>query len=236
MSPASSGLLFFFASAVLLQGAGLPAKPLDGFLDDAIVFNAEQAAQIKAQTRETLQRDGVALYVTTMTFISGSNVRERSTALMRAWTQEAPGLVLAYNRGEGQPALSLSPGFWRRYPSDEVAQLLQSCVPILSREATPPDTKLMEAVSHITSSIQTMEAGRVARSTVFRPQDQRVAIMLAGALVALGVLAWLVSLRVKRKGAARRQRHYLPEVEVGLRLGAPHGGGTMAEVSARDQG
>jgi len=234
MSHALVWSLLFFAAVAALRAEELPPRPMDGFLDNAVVFNAAQAAEIKERIQETLQKDGTAIFVTTMTFISGSTVRDRSTALMRNWAGEASGLVLAYNRGEGQPALSLSPGFWRRYPSDEVAQLLQGCVPILTKEAVPPDIKLLQAITFISGEIGRMEAGRLARATLWRPQDINLAMVLGGALLGLIILAWLVSLQVRKRGDARRQRHYLPEVEVGIRLGAPHGGGTMAEASATD--
>jgi hypothetical protein len=220
-------------TAGLVVAQEVQPKSADGLRDDAIVFDATQASDMRAMLAKIRERDGVEAHVATHTFLSGSNVKEHTHLLMRAWLGETPGFVLAYNRGEGQPAVSLSPAFWRRYPTDEIVQLIQSTGKTLSADVAAPEVRLKKALEHISAALEQMEINRQARDKTLKPGDWKLAAGLGAAFLFLALLTGLIYRRVKAQTLARKQKFYFPDFEVGLRLGAPHGGGTLVEVSTR---
>ncbi|HSJ04602.1 MAG: TPM domain-containing protein [Verrucomicrobium sp.] len=219
-----------------LQSAepALPARPASHVYDDARVFSPEQIQKLESQLANAHQQVGASIDIATFTYITGGNTNQLAQTLATTWQGSEPGLILVFNRGTSQPAIAVSPGMWQKYPADDVTLAALRVSNVFSQGPPVPDERMMAATEFALAEISQLEKNRLARQQVFTADDRTLAIIVAVTLVIFGSAAILLSRRLRRRRDEVAETFTFPEVHVGLRLGAPFGGGKGVEVSGND--
>jgi hypothetical protein len=220
----------------LAQTPPLPSRPASLVYDDARLFNDLQRQEMEQLLARTQADLGVTVVIATFTYISGATINERANQLAGQWLGAEPGMIFAFNRGANQPAISVSPGFWQRYPADEITLLVLQTGQAFGSGPPVPEDRMRDGVKFAVAGLQTMESHRLGRLKLFNREDQTMAVIIAAALVMAGMGALLVSHRLRRRRQMNEKVFYFPDFEVGMRLGAPFGGGTAAETGPTTSG
>lgn len=212
----------------------IPPLPPTGIQDDARLFNPEQTAKLIALLATTQQQTGVRITVATFTYTSGITVSQRSQRLAAAWLGNEPGLVFAFDRGSSQPAIAVSPGLWNTYPADDITMMVLRNSTVFTQGNPIPDERMVAAIEASATQITSLETTRRQRLKVFTKDDRQLATVVVIVLAVLGFASLWFSRRIRNKRAVQEETYLFPDVHVGLRLGAPFGGGTAAEVKGRE--
>ena len=217
--------------AFALQAADFPSAPPQYLLDDTHLFREEQQAKLKAALTEIAQKTGVKVYVTAFTFVREGTITDTVSSLSAKWLKGEPGLVMAYNRGNGLCVIGCSPEFWNRYPTTEVMMVLANVSSNLAVLTVRADERMITAVNDCRTSLLQMERNRVLRAQLFSAEDKRLAFGFGIVLSLLSAIIWIVRRKMKRQQIVRDVSHFFPEdFEVAPRLGATFGGGVMAQA------
>ncbi|WP_009959250.1 TPM domain-containing protein [Verrucomicrobium spinosum] len=228
-------LLFAWLLAVPSHAAeeAIPPRPPSNIHDDARLFNPEQTAKLTALLASTQQQTGVRITVATFTYTSGITVSQRAQRLATAWLDKEPGLVFAFDRGSSQPAIAVSAGLWNTYPADDITIMVLRNSTVFTQGNPIPDERMVAAIETSAQQIASLETIRRQRLKVFTKNDRQLATVVIVVLALLGCASLWFSRRIRHKRAVQEETYLFPNVHVGLRLGAPFGGGTAAEVKGR---
>lgn len=226
------------AVAMFIQAAtaALPPPPADGIRDDTRAFSAEAKKDLAARLRQTAALTGVDLWLNAGTFLeAGQTVRTLARDLRQAWSGHRDAVLVHYDRATNTLGVSLSAGVWERYPSAEIVTLIQRCLVAIHPADPPLEQRLTETMEVLMTRLQRLEQERRVGQQSLSPNDMRLAALvvpgLAAGMLMLALCGWLVR---RREGEAAREV-WFPRVHVGIRLGAPHGGGVLSvKESAQD--
>ncbi len=215
-------------TGMLEAAAELPPPPPSFVHDDARLFDAATVEGLSRVLVETHRACGVAVYVATSSYRESADTRNQQ--LVERWLKDQPGLIITYNRGDGQAGVVASPEFWRRHPADEVAQLLADAGRILGQRSVAPEQRIPGAATLIADRSRRLESDRRTSAGPFTVVERRLALVFAGAIALAGCLIAFM----RRKTATAPGGPFLfPEAAVNSRLGAQFGGGVAGESSAR---
>ena len=222
---------FFFSAGVLLWMCGAALQGDELVRDETRLFTDEQRSALTGKLHALRDRTGVEFCVVALTYGGGVSVRETAAELANSRGEDRAAVVLLHNRGRGESGIAVSRAFWQRYPADEVVVLLDEGVRHLQYAELPPDRRVLGAVDKVLERVPRMESRLAQRSRPMTRQDLLLGAGMAGGLVVLLAAGWLVAWWTRAKAARNAGLHF-PEVEVGMRLGAPYGGGVVAETRA----
>lgn len=225
-------LLLLLMQAATAQESG-PPRPAGFIYDDARLFDDAKRAELAQLLERTKAESGVAVMLATFTYTSGTTINQRAQQLATTWLGAEPGMIFAFDRGSSQPAITVSPGLWARYPADDLTMLVLRASRVLTRPPPVADQRLAEAVADAAAGLSQLEAQRLARQQPFTRDDRTFAATALITLAGLGLLAIWGSKRLRHRREELHETFTFPDVEVGMRLGAPYGGGTSAEVAGR---
>ena len=221
-----------------------PPAPAGHILDDARLFKLEPKtlAGLSERATEISERTGYQIYVAIFDSLIGTDVKEQSRLLQEAWVGEEPGVVLVYESDSSTYELG-----WSRTP-DAVTEGGQR-VPILASEDLAPQEqvrifnelsqlkvdkngstesaeKLVVAfLDRIDRAFKEVEAVEPARWNV------RVLMLGTGVLAGMLLLGLLIGALIRKSDRKVAERLVFPKVTVGMRLGAPCGGGKISSRS-----
>jgi hypothetical protein len=227
---AGLGACLVLAAMPLAAGA-LPPPAL--VHDDARLFDDTSLAAM-SRVLEAARRDcGTAIHVATLSYFETAGTRNHEQELMERWLKDEPGLLVIYNRGNGQTSVVASPEYWRSHPADAVAQVLADASRVLNQGGISPEHRIGDAARLIADRSRQIGGNRPGLRAPLAPGERTLAIALAGALVLAGLLA-ARSRRGTRNAAGGP--FLFPDATVKPRLGAPFGGGVAGESSAQRPG
>lgn len=222
------------AGWLLLSGWGLcqtPAAPADGILDETRALNEtahRQLAEDIRQFRENLKCD---VWLTATSFSpAGITIRRQAQITRQAWSGDRPAVLMAYDRATNSSGMSFSPWFWQSYPSAELFELMQESRRVLSEGTLTLDERFVQATRSWMERLRVLESVRLKQSLLIQRDEKKLALVSASTLVSLTVLAAVLGLLARRRGASAEHRFLFPEVQVAARFGAPYGGGVVAEL------
>lgn len=238
MRPASllSHLLLLAGGLLCLGGAAHAqgAPPEDGILDDARALSGSMRQQLVAELqsfREDLKCDA---WITATSFPAADmTVRRQAQVTRRAWSGERPAVLLAYDRASNSVAFSFAPALWDRYPAAQLIEIMQDARAVFADRSLTLDERFALATRQWTDRLREMEAVRLRHSLLLQREERHFAKIVALLLFGGALVAGILGYAARRRTASAEQRHYLPDIQVGMRFGAPHGGGVMAETSAQ---
>lgn len=218
-----------------------PPAPEDRLLDESRVLarEPERRQAITAALAELEAKHGFRMYFVLYDSLFGRSLSGRAQELQAAWLGGKPGMVLVLETDTrdfmvGQAELQkreLEPGTELELPGPTDLSSLD-----LSGILRELEGSLMTA--HDRSEFAERLGAGFARG-VSAVLDQRAArpeggtkgrmIALAIGLIAVtGLLALLVVAGLKRAEARSLERYVFPRISVGIRLGAPYGGGKVS--------
>ena len=217
----------------MMAGGGIAqaAPPADGIQDETRALSAETHRQLAYELklfREDLKCDA---YITASSFTpAGATVRRQAQITRREWSAERPAVLMAYDRASNSSAMSFAPIFWERYPSAELVEIMQETRRILTDAKLTLDERLALATRSWIDRLRVMESVRLKQSLWIQRDEKRFAFAMLITLAVGAIVAAMLGFASRRSGARASRRFRFPEVHVGMRFGAAHGGGVTAEI------
>lgn len=223
----------------------LPDPPAGRILVEGRLFQTEpdKLSELSARLTKLSERTGYETYVVIYDSLLTSDVKERSRRLQRSWIGDRPGVVLVVE----SDSLTYDMGWVRTPPvmdgaGEPVAVMGESDLApqeqiriINAMAAGPPsgeerrdqqvESLLRTFVTELERSFRTMEAEGEGRWNV------RVLVLGVGLMATMILIALLVGAWMKRSERRAGERLVFPGVTVGMRLGAPCGGGKISSRS-----
>lgn len=224
-----------FAATLWLLLAGLAsaqtAPPAGGILDETRALTPgalQQLSEDLALFREDLKCEA---WVMALSFVpTGVNLRRHAQMTRRTWDGGQPAVLMAYDRASNASAISFSPALWQRYPAAELVEVMQESNRLFSNGTLTLDERIVAAARTWMERLRGMERTRLRQSLLLQQDEKRMAVVTASILGGLAFAGAVLGLISRRRNTSAERRFYFPEVEVGMRLGAPYGGGVTAEL------
>lgn len=246
-----------FVAMLLLAGFAMPARAEDEAFtpppapEDRLHDESRVLARDEDRRREILDalaaleaKHGFRLYFVLYDSLYGRSLEDRARDLQEAWLRDQPGMVMVLETDSRTFRFSMPPP-----PEREIEPGTRLEMP---RATDLSQLELSNVVRGLEGSLKTAGEGAefalrlgtgVAGgvSSVFDEQaarpdsvDKGRLILLAIGLFAVaGLVALLVVAGLKRAEARSLERYVFPKISVGIRLGAPYGGG---KISSRNFG
>lgn len=212
----------------------LPAAPASGLRDDTRALPEASRLQMEALLRAGREELNADMWLNAGTFVeAGQTLQSQSRQLRQHWSGKRDAMLVNFDRATGQIALSLSPGIWERYPTAELISLLQRTLSTDAGASKQPEVRLLALVRQLKAGFLSMEQERHVSAQRFSPAHRRLAQGFALSLVGGSALLLGLGVWVRRRAVKDGRQAFFPQVHVGLRLGAPHGGGVMAGKEGR---
>ncbi len=214
----------------MFAGGLTAAEPV--WVDDSTrALDPAHQARLARELRVFHQETGVQLGIKTVPYIDpGVTLRAAVRAARRSFASEGPVAVILVDRGKNGLGISHSPELWQRYPLAEMVEVLRAALSQASvRTEARLEEKLLAAAGQWMAEVRRLEEQRRNAARLLQAPDKPV---LLGSLLVLGggVLGVLfLSARRRLRQTADLRRHEFPDSIVGQRLGAPYGGGHIAE-------
>jgi hypothetical protein len=219
----------------------VPPKPEDHLLDQARLFVVDDGRReaMSAALSEFSERTGYDVQVAFFDNLIGVDLPEQTDVLKDAWFHDGPGLILVVVTDSGEWQIG-----WASTP--QVMTESGSKVPVLDKRDVAPQEQIRVvqalgglppmapgSVEGAEELVKTLLANlELSFQEVERPPGQRmrVWVLAIGLMAALLLVAVLTVTWIRRSDARARDQLLFPDVPVGRRLGAPHGGGKISVV------
>jgi len=228
----STGVL----STVAAVAAALPVAPADGLRDDAHVFSSETQTALVQERAAFAQQTSIQLFIDTNTYLDGTmSAGERARALLRAWSGDPPqrSLIVCVDRSSrGLPVLHVSADLWQRYSEPQLITVLSDVAEQMGRDKVTEES-ITSGLRLLMKELTRLENLARQRGNAFQRSELLFAGIFTGCLFIGGFVVMLIARRLSQSEEHRAVQHYLPDVEVGQRFGAPCGGGVVVEVRYR---
>lgn len=227
----------------------VPPAPEDRVFDEARLFARDpERRQAIVESLETLEdKHGFRIYYALFDSLFGRSLDERAHVLREAWLGDRPGMVVvletdsgAFQIGRAEPEVTeVEPGVEMPIRGDlelspvELSGLVRDLEGRLRESTGSGDfaarlgTGLAEGVAAI------LDERAAAPEGGTRPKMIALAV---GLIAATGLIALLVVAGLKRAESKAMERYVFPKIGVGIRLGAPFGGGKVISRSFRNHG
>lgn len=214
--------------AVMAQD--MPVPPDDHVLDDTRALTDGQRAAVVAGFAKFRADFGYDLWLDTTTFLpSDRTIRQYARDLRRTWSGNKDAIMLIYDRATDNHAFSFSPGVWERYPTAGLILLLQNGVTVMADKQRPIDQRLNQITTDLIRRLRLLEKQRAQLANPLPAAHKRLASFFIPLLVIGAILAGVAGIWLRRQAVWTNWQVRFPAVQVGLRLGAPYGGGVIVE-------
>jgi len=205
--------------------------PADRVFDDTRALEAPSRQIIAAELAELAADLKCDLWFTAVTFPADNlTLRQQSHFTRERWSPDRPAILLAYSRSDNAVSFSFSPVFWDIYPTATLVEITREATSRIQDNKLPLDERLVLAVQQFGQKIRELETARILQTQRFAPEEKHSLVTLAALLLGAAFVAALAGILSRRGDHAAEKEMHLPEVTVGLRLGAPFGGGHIAEI------
>lgn len=239
-SPFCTGLRLFWVLPALLAGVphahaiidGAPPPP-DFIMDDAHALDPAIRRDMVEEIRALRADIKADVWFTASSFTnSGTNLRQQARDTRQRWSGDAPALLLAYDRTANGISLSFSPSLWERYPTSSMVELMRDAGRTVADSKLGLEDKLALVLQDTGKRLRQWEIVRIQQGQWFQPDEKRAVALLIGVLAVLAVGAALFGAVSRHRSTRGGQSLLFPEVVVGMRLGAPYGGGHLAQTQS----
>jgi hypothetical protein len=229
------------------DGLEVPPAPQNLILDEARLFSRqpERLQAIATALAALEEKHGYRLYFAVYDTLIGHSLEEQATTLREKWLGDQPGAVLVleadsflYLLGQAPPLeQEIEPGkkVQRDRPTD-LSPIDQGNIKLNLEPVLVPVGRDRQAFAETLGTGFAREIGTLLDQRAAIPAGagrSRMVLLAIGLLAVVGLVALLVVAALKRVEARSKERYVFPKVGVGLRLGAPYGGG---KVSTREFG
>lgn len=206
----------------------IPPAPADHILDEANMFDASAREHLKGTISRLQTQANTKLYIAAYSFLPGS-IDEHARRLREAWSDDSRCVVIVYRRGGQQMTFSASGDPEHFIPGSELRVMYDTAI-IAAKEHENASQRMVAAADTLAITLIRDLSARDANRSGLTPE----VIKLIGicAIIALGIALIGLSIRghLRKKEFQRQAGTLFPDVVVQRRLGAPFGGGTVAEI------
>lgn len=218
---------------LLLGGAGLglaqtglpmPPAPEKGVRDDTHALSPEAQATLEKRVAKARTRLGYPVWFNTSTYTApGLPVKDFARDLRQHWSGRADAVLVAYDRSSNQAALSYAPGLWARLATQDLLKLSAEATATVAGKPEDLEARLMALVESSLTRLEGLEQSYRAAQPRVSGDDRPVGLVFTLLLVAGGAVALILGTAARRRDALAAWQSWFPEIQVGARLGAPHG-------------
>lgn len=203
-----------------------------GFIEDSTrALTAAKKAELEQEMAAFEAETGVRLGIKTVAYLDpGVSMRTTVRQARQALAAEGPVALILVDRGKNGLGISHSPELWQRYPLARLVEVLQRVLTRAEADSQQGIEKaLLIAAKQWMADLRQLEKERQNAARLLQGPDQ--ALLLGCALLFVGGGFGLRSLvtRRRRREVTDRRQFLFPDVVVGQRLGAPFGGGHLAD-------
>lgn len=219
----------------VLTATTLASEPTQRIFDSAHMLSPAKHAELQEKLAEFSAATGCEVFIQAETYLeSGMTARTAARTARRFVSGSGPTALFLSDRAKDSIAISQSPEFWQRFPIAALVENLRTAMAQAQRPNLSPEERLTGCVETWLEGILRLETERQAKQKVLPPTQRPIAIAYAS-ILSLGALAtFFLGSRGRRLLAAEQHQMLFPEVQVGQRLGAPHGGGVIVSSSPTD--
>jgi hypothetical protein len=205
--------------------------PLNHVFDDTRALEESSQRTISTQLKTLSEDLKCDVWLTATTFATGNRtLRQQAFSTRTRWSPDRPAILLAYVRTDNGFVFSFSPDMWHRYPTASLVDLTRDGTERIKNDKLPLDERLLYMVQDFARKMRALEVTRIQQTQRFMPEERRFVSLLALLVTAASVVAGMLGILSRRTDTAAGEAFHLPEVSVGTRLGAPYGGGLIAEA------
>ena len=225
----------------LLLGAGSGAlaaitpPTASAVLDETRALSPDALTMLQAELTSFEAETGVKLFIKAIPFLDpGSSLRSTARETRRDFCPTGSVALILLERGNGGIGVSHSPELWQRYPMAQMVETLRAALAASADTQSSLEERALGTARAWMKGVRQLELDRRAHQRMLPARERPLQAAFLATLV-LGCSGCL--LLGNRARAVRQQRSeqlYFPEVTVGQRLGAPHGGGLIASVRPSD--
>jgi uncharacterized membrane protein YgcG len=211
--------------------APLPPAPETQILDDGRVFARapDELAEMERLLKELKHRDGIKVFVAMYKCLDGETVEERARRLREAWADRITGIVVVHDSGGADLSFVATDEVDSLLARHDINSILQAAGTAAQKE-TGARNQVRAAVRALADSL----AGKLDRQRKVDVVMAKKRMLVIGATLAGIILVALAGIVIARFIGKANQRapefYHLPDARVGTRFGAPHGGGSGAEI------
>jgi len=226
-------ILWRVLGCFLVCSATTLAEPIQRIFDSAHMLSPANHAELAQELEEFSAATGCQVFVKAETYLeSGITARTAARRARRELVATGPVVLFLSDRAKDSIAISQSPDLWQRYPMTHLVENLRTAMTQAQTPNISPEQRLTGCIKAWLQGIRRLEVERQAKQQVIPPSQRPITAVYAS-LLGLGTLAAILLGRRDRQSLAVEQQQTLfPEIEVGQRLGGPHGGGVIAILAA----
>ncbi|MDG2125966.1 MAG: TPM domain-containing protein [Verrucomicrobiales bacterium] len=212
----------------------LPEAEPSHILDRARIFSPDQLADQSRRLLTLEHQHDISLHIAAYTFLTGESIDDRAIRLKKKWVSNTNGVVIVYVRSTSQISFAASEQFQGTLESTDLMDIFTTAA-AKARGALTSETSHYQLITVATDHVAAELVARVGKKIESATEERSYLRVFA---VSFGIVLVLLSLggfAFSRYNDRRRTRnnitHYFPDVVVGQRFGAKHGGGALAEKS-----
>lgn len=228
--------LWVVVGAGLLRADDLPPSPADAVRDDTRALSADAHQEMVKLAAALKEKIHAEVWFSSDTFIPTSqNLRSYARELRVHWSGDKEALLMAYDRATDSHLLSFSPTLWERYPTAEIIDLMQLNAQLMADKTKSAEARLMAVTRQTSQTLGRLEKERHLSARTLPYLHLHLGKFFAAGLAGGAVLLFLFGTASRRRDFQAAWRSFFPSVQVGIRFGAPHGGGIMVETAGRKE-
>lgn len=216
--------------AGMLWSAHAAASSRDVIDDQAGILNKETAQRVESVIQACREETGVNIQLITLSELYDQLQPVVDQELQKR-PENLPVLLMMFGWGKDQFAIKPSSVLGRKYPVHLQTALIEEVNEVFADKSLVLSDRFEKAVQILADGYRQIHEEQLNSEIRYYPKDLFIA--LACVVTGAALLMW-TALRWLQHSSARPREYYFPEVEVAMRLGAPHGGGTLACSSGDD--
>lgn len=237
-------LLVLPLGAQVMTEVPVAERPVGRVMDEGRVFDLEpeRLAAVEKRLAAVAETTGYEVNLAVFDTLIGATLKDQTARLQRKWIGSSGGVVLVYEADSGRfelgweapPEVKLEDG--ERIPLVRDTDLPpHEILDVISRLRAfdPGDgdslTRIESLIGLLADEVETALSGE--DEVEARRQNVRVIVLGIGLLAVIALLALLAAAWIRRSDRRAGQALVFPKVSVGMRLGAPYGGGKCGSRS-----
>lgn len=216
--------------AAMTAAQDLPAPPPNGLRDDTRALTEKVRAELVRDIASCRTALNVDVWFTAGTFLTSSqNIRSQARELRQHWSPGKDAVLLTYDRASDALAFSFSPGLWQRYPAAEIIGIMQRGGVVMADRRETLEARLSKTLRDLIQKLKSLEKQHLQSEITLSRHHLHLAQIFALSLSGGALLLGMIGIVARRQDVQAAWQSFFPQVQIGTRFGALHGGGVIVE-------
>lgn len=207
----------------------LPPVPPDQILDEAGLLDPSTRAGLRQQIQKLKAQANVDLFVAAYTLLP-EKIATRAQRLRDHWGKSDRSVMVVYRRGSQELTFSANGNNDTFIPIGELLLMYEDAITAALAFESPRE-RILAAVQSLSTAIIRDLAIRDTNRSFFTAEIIKLIAAITATILVIGGIALLFVRRAQSRAHKRETGCVFPEVAVSRRLGAPFGGGTVADIN-----